>query len=272
MVRGLSLLVLAALTAGCAKQALESAPQVRGEGGGTDAYLAYEHHVDVIVDADHQVAERIEAVRSACVERTYGTCSVLQVVEGRGHHSHGSVSMRLAPEAVAPVVALAAEAGRLGSRRTTADDLSAAIADTSQQLAQLHTQRAILSELQERSDLAVSDLISLSRELALINTQIEALDTQAGNQRHRLETDRLTLNFRSGDRSSALGRLRGAFGDLGDTFVDGVVDTMEWLAYGLPLLVLAFLLALLWRWLWRRATRQRRRDPADKLASPGDQA
>ncbi len=258
MKRYLQMLAVAALVAGCGKSAVEGGHPVRGEAGGTETFLAYEHRVDVAVDGDARILERQEAVRRACNEGRFGSCSVLQIEQGSGRYAHGTLGLRLVPEAVEPMVALAAEGGQVGSRQTSAEDLGAQVADTGQKLSQLRDQRVRLQALQSREDLAVSDLIALTRELSLVDTQIETLDKGAAQLRHRLETNRLTLSFRSSARDSAWSRLGGAFADFGDALVEGISDALEWLAYGLPLLVLVFPLALLWRWLWRRFTRARK--------------
>ncbi len=44
------------------------------------------------------------------------------------------------------------------------------------------------------------------------------------------------------------------------SFVDGMVQAIELVAFGVPLLVIAFPVALFWRWAWRKATRPRHTD------------
>jgi hypothetical protein len=50
------------------------------------------------------------------------------------------------------------------------------------------------------------------------------------------------------------------FTGLPDGLVNGVGQVLELSGQGLPFLILAFPLALLWRWTWRRATRGHRKD------------
>lgn len=261
MTRWAMVLVMLVVLAGCAKSVSDSAPQVRGEAGADESHLAYEHHIEVVLQGDAALSARMDAVRGACVEGRFGTCSLLGIEQSQGGHRHGRLILRAVPDAVEPLVAMAADNARIGHRRTKAEDLGAAVADTGQQLAKLHAQRTRLEALQSRSDLAVSDLITLHRELASIDTQIEAMQRTADQQRHRIETNLLTLSFRSAGADSAWRRIGQAFVGLGDNAADGMVEALDWLGFGLPLLLVAFPLALLWRWSWRRVTRARREPP-----------
>jgi len=78
----------------------------------------------------------------------------------------------------------------------------------------------------------------------------------AAQQRRRIETNLLTLELRVDGDESHFRRIGDAFTGLGDSFADGLAQALEMIGYGVPLLILAFIAALLWRWVWRKATRK----------------
>lgn len=251
----LSVLVLA--LPGCAKKVMEeggSSAPVAGEASKQDAFLAYEHQIRIGLGKDH-VAARLDALRAACSEDRFGTCSLLTLEQGDGQ---ASVMLRTAPAAIEPLVALASQGGAIASRSLRADDLAEAVADTGNSLAMLQAHRSNLLDLREKSNLSVADTIALSNELARVETQLDAVNRTAAQQRRRIETNLLTIEFRVPYApQSNWAELGDAFGDLDDAAIEGVTEALAMLGYGLPFLVIAFPLALLWRALWRWATRRR---------------
>ncbi|HRQ65607.1 MAG TPA: DUF4349 domain-containing protein [Xanthomonadaceae bacterium] len=246
---------------GCSdKRTMEPGIAVHGESAKPNAFLAYEHTV-LIAYADDIVAARMAIVRDACVEERFGACSVLLFNVTAGERAHGALSVRAAPEAVEPLVALAGEGGRIGSRETRAEDLARAVADTSEQRQRLELNHGRLLEFQARSDLSVGDMLTIARELASVEAQLQQLARTAAEQQRRIESNLLTMRFSVDSRTSRIGRIGDAFDGVLDSAADGVAEAVEWLAFGLPLLLVAFPVALLWRLLWWRFTRGRRPEP-----------
>jgi len=244
------MLALAVGLTGCYKKQAASAPApFEGEKSKSGAMLAYEHSLDIDLDGD-AIAPRIQAVRAACVGASFGPCNVLGLTESnRG----GSLTVRIAPEGVARLTALASEGGKIASRRTRAEDIGRAVHDTQRDRDELEAYAKRLDELAARKDLSVSDLIALSREQAGVAEKRRSLEATSATQQNRLDTNLLTLEFRDRDYVG-----RGALGGLWENTVEqtkeGIGEAIPMLGYSLPFLVLAFPLALLWWWLWRRVT------------------
>lgn len=252
------LLLLCCLVAsGCSEKHVTEAPgsSISGEQGKPGTSLAYEHEISIVLPGEH-LAARMEATRAACLDQRFGACILLGFDQDGGDTPNGSLRFRVLPAAVEPLTALAGEGGRFGSRQTRAEDLAAAVADTASQLDRLRLQRDKLLQLHARSDLSVADLLAITRELSSVEAALQGHERSAADQTRRLETNLLTLNFSSRDEASRFARLGEAFTDSADGVVDGIVNAIEVLAYGLPLLLLAFPVALLWRFFWRRVTRR----------------
>ena len=161
------------------------------------------------------------------------------------------------PAGIEPLVNLAAHDSTVGSRETKAEDLAEAGADTARNSEMLTRQRSKLNEFEARKDLSVTDMLTLSRESASVEIQLEGLTKAAQQQQRRIETNLLTLNFRADREASHWSRVGAAFSGSFDQMTEGVVAVIESIGFGLPLLLAAFPVALLWRWSWRRVTRKR---------------
>jgi hypothetical protein len=216
--------------------------------------LAYEHRLSIEI-AKELLAERVEAVRAACIADTENGCTLLEISDqSRQEVPEGSVRMRIAPKGVDTISKLAAEGGSVTSRLTSAEDLAQPIADTERQLALLNLHRERLMELMRRKDIGVSDLITVSRELATVQSQLEEFGAQKANLRRRVDTELLSINWSPplGTFQSAQSPITDALRSFGADFREAVGQIIVFLAYLLPWLAIGIPALILLRWLWRR--------------------
>ncbi|MBT1261850.1 DUF4349 domain-containing protein [Pseudomonas sp. VS40] len=233
---------------GCSPSDHSRARVINGEQSRAGAQLAYEHDLSLALP-DALLSPRMQATREACETARFGACNILGITE---NDSGGQIILRIAPTGVEPMVTMAAEGGKLGQRITTAEDLADAVADVRRRQDRLQAQQQRLDELAKRKDITVSDLIALSKEQAGIENELQELAQVAAGQQRRLDTNRVTLNFRSSDGANQQSRFSRMFSSLGDNLVDGIADALERSAYVLPFVILAFPVVWLWVWLWRR--------------------
>ncbi|AOY62422.1 DUF4349 domain-containing protein [Xanthomonas citri pv. glycines] len=217
--------------------------------------LAYEHDVRIELPAD-QIGQRIAAIRTACQGAQFGDCALLAVEQEGGRDPSGRVSVRLAPDGIEPMVQLAGQHGDVAARSTRAEDLAQQIADTSLAQARLQKEHARLLELQQRRDLAVTDLLALSKRLAEIEAEAQQTQQQAAQQQRRVRTQLLTLNFRSTGGAQGRGEIAEAAAESGEVFSSSVAFVIRAVAALLPVAALAliagWLLLQAWRWRVRR--------------------
>lgn len=216
--------------------------------------LAYEHVLRIELPGA-EIAGRVAAARQACETAQFGACNVLRIEQTE---RDARLAVRIVPEGVEPMAKLASQGGSVGFRQTTADDLVDAVNDNQRQRELLEKHAQHLAELAARKDIAVADLIALSHEQAAVEGQLQSLQAAAANQQRRLDTNRLEMHFGDSAANSRSGRIGGGFSGLLDETTEGVADALRLLGYGLPFLILAFPLSLLWLWLWRRFTRRGR--------------
>ena len=253
--RATAVLFTALLLAACSHKQ-EVAPQpaaIGGERSKAGAQLAYEHDLTLHLPAD-AIAPRLGAAREACESARFGACDLLRI-EQSTHDA--SITVRIVPAGVEPLVALAAQGGEVGERETRAEDLAPAVADNQRQQARLKAQQKRLDELAARKDITVADLIALGKEQAQVESELQALEQAAAGQQRRIATNLVTLNLRPAGADTRGSRLRQSLGGVLDQFVDGAANAIETLSYGLPFLLLGFPVLLFWLWLWRRFTRRR---------------
>ncbi|MGO4700192.1 DUF4349 domain-containing protein [Dyella sp. 2RAB6] len=247
-------LLLVPLLAACSKKQ-EVTPQagIGGEKNKAGALLAYEHRLTLRLPAD-TIAPRLNEARAACESARFGECNVLRIEQSSWD---ASITVRIVPGGVEPLVALAAKGGEVGERETSAEDLAPAVADNQRNQQRLQAQQKRLDELAARKDLAVADLIALGKEQAAVESELQALEQTAAGQQHRIATNLLTMKLRRADADTRGSRLRESFSGVFDQFVDGLANAVEAISYGLPFVLLGFPLLLLWLWLWRRFGRRK---------------
>jgi len=251
-------LCLILLSVGCTKKAATEAgsPAVAGESGKPGSAMAYTHNATVDL-AENQIAARVESVREACASGRHGSCALLYSEVSDSGYPRGQITLRIVPEGVAPMLAMAAEGARISARSTRAEDLSTAVADTQRQKAQLTRERDRLLAFQDRKDLKAGDLIALASALANVETTLQDTAQTAADQQQRIESNQLSIHFTAPATTSRWEPIADAFANVPASLADGVAEAVEMLAFSLPFVLIAFPLALLWRWLWRRVTAPR---------------
>ena len=260
-------LLLLLLLAGCQRDAgtaaysgsaaPESAPMAAADAAGargnraeSQAMLAYEHSVEIALPEDDIVA-RMQEAQLACRQAKFGDCVVLNVRQQGGDYPSASVGMRIAPAGVEPMIALASREAELGSRNTHAEDLAVVVRDNALAQDRLRRERERLQEFQARRDLAVADMIALSKQLAETEAQLQAAEQEGAQHRRRIDTQLLTLNFQPPRGERGRGEIGEAVRDFGRTLAMGTAWTIRALAFLIPLAVLLFVVVAGIR-RWRR--------------------
>ena len=248
-------LVLLAV-AGCAKQEHMSAAEAMALASPEGAFLAYEHTAQLRLLGE-QIAPRLKTVAEACQSGKFGDCAVLQLSQEGGDTASGSIEVRVAPKGVEPLIALAGEKGEVVARSTQAEDLAQQVADTQLTQARLKNEHARLLEYQQRKDLAVADLLTISQRLSEIEAGLEQANRDAAQQHRRIDTQKLTIQMEAtnGQRNrSEIGR---AFAEFGSIFTTSLAWLIRLFAGLLPVALIGG--GVLWGGvkLWKRGRKPR---------------
>lgn len=254
MTRGAAALMLVCGLSGCAKEEAGYASAAAADMATRSPegeYLAYEHDVSIALAAS-QIPQRLQAAKAACSSGEFGDCSVLNVSQQGGDHPSASLTVRIVPDGVEPLIAQASTGGEVGSRSTHAEDLAQAVRDNTLLRTRLEKEQARLAEFQQRRDLSVADMIALSQQLSQVDAQLQVAQQEAAQQRRRIDTQRLTLRFNPPGGQSGRGEIRQAVRDFFATLATGTAWTIRTVAFLIPAIIVLAILLTLWRRLRRK--------------------
>lgn len=215
------------------------------------AMLAYEHRVEIELSADRILAQT-ETTRQACDSGKFGPCVVLGVETQGGEFPSASLRMRAVPAAIEPLIRAAGTGGEVGSRQTRAEDLAVAVADNTTLQDRLRKEHARLGEFQQRRDLSVTDMISLAKQMAETEAQLEAAQREGAQHRRRIDTQLLTVDFHPPGGQAGRSEIGQAFREFGGIFASAIAWIIRATAVLLPPVVILTGLFLLARRLRRR--------------------
>ncbi|SDY42461.1 protein of unknown function [Lysobacter sp. yr284] len=276
--RWLLLATLAAAALGCAQHgpatgaANESAAASEAPAGGSaprsaDAgeqakadlgvMLAYEHRVRVRLPGD-KIAARAKAVQDACTGGKFGPCAVLGMDQSGGDSPSARLQVRLVPQAVEPLIALAGQGEQIAERGIQAEDLAVAVRDNAMRRDRLRREHARLLEFQERRDLKMADVLTLSERIAEIESQLQAAEQEAAQQQRRISTQLINFEFGTTLGQESSSEIGEAVRDFGGIVAAVIAFLIRALAVLLPLGIVGG--AFVWLLLkFLRARRARRK-------------
>lgn len=219
-------------------------------------YLAYEHSLTIDVPAQ-QVPTVFEAAQAACREAVADVCAVLHSNVTTGRHAGASLKFRAKPAGIRKLIATLGKQGEIVSQSTSAEDLAGPIADTDKQLAMLNDYRTKLEALRGRAASDVDALIKVNRELAQVQSQLEAATGSRAHLMQRVDTEILNVSIISYQNLSFWRPISLAAGDFGGNLAQGISSTITGIAFLIPWVLLLSLAVwvgrVLWRWRKRRA-------------------
>jgi hypothetical protein len=258
MTRPFLVLLLLVAVAGCSRTGqsvrLAEAPAVAKPSPAAHAYLAYKH--DVEVDTEEQkVGPLFERMQAACRAATDDACVILQSRISTGRDAAAWLTFRAKPGGIPKLVAALGKQAEITKQSTTAEDLAGPIADASKELAMLQQYRAQLEALLGRSKDDVEALIRLNKELAQVQSDLEAMTGEHAHLMQRVETEILDVSIISARNQSFWRPIGAAFADFGANLSQGVSSAITGIAYLVPWGIVLLFLGWVGRKLWRRRRR-----------------
>jgi hypothetical protein len=215
------------------------------------AFLAYEHSVSIKL-AGRDIPARVAAVQASCLAQTFGDCAVLNVEQRGGEFPGGSVTVRIAPKGVEPLIRQAGAGGEINSRTLKAEDLAEAVQDNTLQRDRLEKEHARLLGFEARPNLAVADMLTLSKQLADIEAALDAAQREAAQQQHRIDTNLLTLDLQPTGAEAGRSDIGQAFRDSGQILATSTAWLIRAVAFFIPLFIVLYTVFAAWRWRVRR--------------------
>lgn len=173
------------------------------------SYLAYAYAMNLEVPGDRLIGV-MDAHTAACRSAGLRLC---QLVDAKRDGDplgalRGALSLRAEPEWLQRFMkgverdALGA-AGRVTAQSTTTEDLTRAIIDTEATLRAKRALRDRLQQLLATRPGSLSDLLSVERELARVQGEIDSTDSNLTAMRTRVSMSALTIEYASSSRAVA---------------------------------------------------------------------
>lgn len=259
MVRLWVVLVSMFVLASCARPEAGGV-QPGGQSPGANAapvnrFLAYEHSIGLETEED-KVAALFEAAQATCLEAVADACVILDARVSRGDHASASMKFRARTEGIRKLVAVLSAGGRVSGQSTTAEDLAGPIEDNRKKIAMLTDYRGQLEALRSRGNADLDSLLRLTRELAEVQSQIEAMAGSQGQLERRVETEILNVTISSFASQSFWRPTADAASEFAQNLSEALGLVITVIAFLLPWMVLVAL--CIWvTGLWRRWRRRR---------------
>lgn len=221
-------------------------------------YLAYEHSMTLTTN-DKAVVATFELAKQVCDKAIADGCVVLSSQIQSGESPWAEIKFRAKTNGIRQLLAEISKQGDVSQQSTTAEDLEAPIVDTAKNLAMLEDYRGKLEALRTRASADVDSLIKVNKELAEVQSQIEAASGKRAHLMQRADTEILNVRLQSTATTSAWRSIIRAISNFGTNIAEGTANAITAVAYLLPWVV-ALLLGgwgarTLWRWTRRRANR-----------------
>ncbi len=220
-------------------------------GGKTPSFLAYEHSLSVDTE-EQKVVTIVEAAQAACRQAADELCAVLESRVSSGRAASASLKFRAKPNGIRKIVAALSKQADVTNQSTTAEDLEAPIADAAKKLAMLKDYRSKLEALRGRASNDVDALIKVNRELAQVQSELEASEGRHARLVQRVETEILNVFIRSVEHRSFWRPIGFAVSDFGGNLSEGISIAITGIAFLIPWVIVLIIVVWGSRKLWRR--------------------
>jgi hypothetical protein len=228
--------------------------------GAPAMFLAYSYQIGLEIPSA-RLAGVLDAHARACQAAGPRLCQLVGASRSGDPDSqmNGSVSLRAEPNWLRAFMAgIAAQAnaagGRVLSQATTTEDLTRSIVDTEAHLRAQTTLRDRLQQLLRSRPGRLSDLLDVERELARVQGEIDATQSNLAVMRTRVDMSELTISYQSAPRplgSDTFEPLRQAFAGFLGIVVMGFAAIITLIASLLPFVIV--IVPIVWGLLaWRR--------------------
>lgn len=251
----------------------DSVPQRAGR------FLAYTHNRTISVPTD-RLRDLLEAHMTQCEDAGPENCLVTSsnVYGLETDYASGNLALKASPDWAIPFLeGLPESLGEFSSRvyasSTSTVDLTAQIIDTDARLAAQTTLRDRLQQLLESREGDLGELLSVERELARVQSELDSYESQLANLRQRVSMSDINLSYeaRVSPTSQSVWRpVTKAFGDFFRNVAFALSSIVTILAFVLPWLPVIVGLIWFFMFLFRKAFRKKKTPEVPDATEKGD--
>ncbi len=216
-----------------------------------DKYLAYEHSISIDAE-ESSIKPLYEKLVASCNADTASGCTVLNSNLTTGRYMSASIRVRAKPAGIKALADVAATGGTVSSQGTRVEDLARPVIESNKRLDMLKQYQKRLLDLEQRSRHDADSLIKLSKELATVQTELEAASGEHAQLMARINMDTLDISISPHANRSFWAPIGNAFTDFSSTLSSGVASAISGFAALLPSALLLLVVFLLGRKWWKR--------------------
>jgi hypothetical protein len=214
------------------------------------ARLAYQHTL-LLDAAEEKIAPLFELAQVTCREAAAQACVVLESRIGTGRSALAALKFRAQPEGIRKLIASLSQGTQVTEQSTQAEDLAPSIDDSQKKLAMLVDYRTKLEALSHQAKTDVDALIKVTRELAQVQSDLEALSGKHAQLIQRVETEILSVTIQTSRRRSFWPSVANALEDFGANLSQGLSTAITGVAFIVPWFFVLLVFAWGGRRLWR---------------------
>jgi hypothetical protein len=237
-----------AAAADAAGKAPQANPAAKAADVGASPMLAYSYDYGLVAPPA-QIRGLLARHEQACIKAGPPTCEVTgsSLESGKDDEVHATLSLRAVPGWLSGFrdgLGQDAESvgGRLAHAATTSDDLSRQIVDTEAAIRAKTALRDRLQQLLETHEGKVADLLEVEKNLADVQDELDATQSELAVMRQRVATSELKIDYASAS-SFAPGGLWAPLGTATQDFLRNVVTAtaivVELVSWLLPVAAIA---------------------------------
>ena len=257
------LLIIAVLTTlamvGCASKeesgTASPSVSVSDSTDGPSQYMAYEHSIRLDVE-EAKIASVHEAAEAACRAAAAEQCVILMSQLDTGRDVSAALKFRATPSGIRDLIAAIGSQGDIISQSVTGEDLATPIEDSAKKLAMLTDYQSKLEALEERASSDIDALIKVNKELASVQSDIEAMTGHRAHLIERVETELLNVFISSTYNRSFWKPIATATSDFGHNLSEGIESAIYGVAFLLPWSLILLVFGWAARKLWLRTKKR----------------
>lgn len=195
--------------------------------------LAYEHTVNLNA-ASGEISKVYSAITASCMKVMSPKCVVLESNIQSGNRVEAFLKIRAEPAELKKIMGDLKQFGDIHSQSSKAEDLAGPMADGKRTLAMKVEYRSRLEDLLKKATNDIESLIKLNKELAEVQSQIEAISGENAFMQKRVQTEILNLYIRPFISGSAWGSSTSLLSDINSSLASGSLSAITGLAFLLP--------------------------------------
>jgi hypothetical protein len=217
--------------------------------------MAYEHFMTLDTEAE-RVKEIHAQAASMCEQAAAEQCVILASQLETGSAPSANAKLRGTPAGINQIMNDLGAPGRVVAQSLKGEDLATPISDSTKKVQLLGDYCTRMEALGNQAGAELDSLIRLNRELAEVQSQIEALSGERAHLEQRVATQILNLDITASGAISAWAPVSEALADFTGNLADATSALVTLVAFTLPWAIAVAL--VIWagrKWKWLRALR-----------------